>query len=71
MVELFTGLLAEAASAGVIRADLQHERVAGAVLQAVMFNAFASTISGLAARQSGASAAEELWDLVFHGISTR
>jgi AcrR family transcriptional regulator len=71
LVELFTGLLDEASSAGVIRSDLQAERVAGAVLQAVMFNAFASTISGVAGRQSGASAAEELWDLVFHGIATR
>jgi len=35
-----------------------------------MFNAFTTTISGLTGRQSGPAAAEELWDVVFHGIGS-
>jgi AcrR family transcriptional regulator len=68
LVTLLTELLDEAASGGVIRSGLQHARIAGVVLQAIMFNAFATTISGLAGRQPGPVAAEELWDLIFHGI---
>jgi AcrR family transcriptional regulator len=70
LVSLLTELLDEAADAGAIRPGLQHTRIAGVVLQAIMFNAFATTISGSAARQSGQAAAEELWDLVFNGIGT-
>jgi hypothetical protein len=41
--------------------------MAGVVLQAVMFNAFATTISGTPVRaDSGAD--EELWQLVFRGL---
>jgi len=68
LVSLLTELLDEAAEAGVIRAGLQHTRVAGVVLQAIMFNAFATTISGAAGRQGADAASEELWELVFDGI---
>jgi hypothetical protein len=68
LVSLLTELLDDAAEAGAIRPGLQHAHVAGVVLQAIMFNAFTTTISGLAGRQSGQAAAEELWDVVFHGI---
>jgi AcrR family transcriptional regulator len=68
IVSLLTELLDDAAEAGAIRPGLQHTRIAGVVLQAIMFNAFATTISGAAGRQSGQAAAEALWDVVFHGI---
>jgi AcrR family transcriptional regulator len=70
LVDLLTELLDEAATAGVIRPGLQHGRIAGVVLQAIMFNAFATTISGAAGRQSGEAGAEELWDVILHGISS-
>src|SRR3954447_23315593 len=70
LVALLTELLADAAGEGVIRPRLQHARIAGVVLQAIMFNAFATTISGSAGRQSGQAGAEELWDVIFHGIGT-
>ena len=38
------------------------------LLQAIMFNAFASTISGTSVREGSA---DDLWDLVLHGIAAR
>jgi len=70
LVTLLTELLDEAADAGAVRPGLQHAHVAGVVLQAIMFNAFTTTISGLTGRQSGQAAAEERWDVVFNGIGT-
>lgn len=67
LVEFFETILAEAAEAGVIRADMRSRRVAGFVLQAVMFNAFVTTISG-SWRAEGDDVAEEMWDLLFHGL---
>jgi len=67
LVVLFERLLDDAAAAGVLRPGLDHRSVAGTVLEVVMFNAFAATIGG-ASLKDGTSAAEELWDLVFHGI---
>ena len=60
----------EAAEAGVTRAGLQTRSVAGVALQAIMFNAFAATISGSSIRPDGHEAAEEFWDLFIHGIAT-
>jgi len=71
LVSLLTDLLDEAAEAGAVRPGLQHPHIAGVVLEAIMFNAFTTTISGAAGRQSGQAAAEELWDVVFHGIGAR
>jgi AcrR family transcriptional regulator len=70
VVSLFEQLLDEAAAAGAIRPGLQHRSVAGVMLQAIMFNAFAATISGSSIRPDGHDAAEELWDLIIHGIGT-
>jgi AcrR family transcriptional regulator len=70
LLALLTELLADAAADGAIRPGLQHTRIAGVVLQSIMFNAFATTISGVAGRQPAAAAAEELWDLIFHGIGS-
>ena len=67
LVEFFETILAVAAQAGGIRADMRSRRVAGFVLQSVMFNAFVTTISG-SWRAEGDDVAEEMWDLLFHGL---
>lgn len=66
LVALLEQVLDEAAAAGAIRPRLNHRRIAGIVLQAVMFNAFAATISGSPAYDG--DAAEEAWSLIFDGI---
>jgi AcrR family transcriptional regulator len=68
MVTLFDELLDAAGAAGVVRPDLRDSRIAGTVLQAVMFNAFAATISGTPIREDDADA-DELWDFILHGIA--
>ena len=68
LVSLLEEVLDDAAKAGVVRDGLKHGHIAGVVLQAIMFNAFATTISGAAGRQPGDAAAAELWELIFHGI---
>ena len=62
-------LLDEAAAAGKIRSGMAHHRMAGVILQAVMFNAFATTISGTPLR-ADSDADEELWALILGGIGT-
>jgi AcrR family transcriptional regulator len=62
-------LLDEAAAAGAIRGGLEHDTIAGVILQAIMFNAFATTISG-GSGQSPDDPAEQLWDLLFHGLAS-
>ena len=69
LLSLLEDLLDEAAKAGVIRSGLRHDRVAGVILQAVMFNAFTTTISASSTRPSRGDAAEELWDFLLHGVS--
>lgn len=61
-------LLDDAAAAGALRTGLGHRRLAGVLLNEIMFNAFASTISGTPVREGGS---EELWDLILHGIAAR
>lgn len=67
LVTLFEELLDDAAEAGAIRPDLRHTRIAGVVLQAIMFNFFATTISGSSPR-SDDDGAEGLWELLVQGI---
>jgi AcrR family transcriptional regulator len=67
LVDMFRELLDGALAAGLVRTGLGG-RAAGMVLEAVMFNAFSSTIGGNSARGDDQKAAEELWDLVAHGI---
>ena len=55
------------AEAGAVRPGLRHGPIAGIVLEAIMFNAFSMTIGGVSVRQRG-DPAEELWDLVLHGV---
>jgi AcrR family transcriptional regulator len=68
LVSLLEELLDEAAEAGAIRSDLPTRRIAGVLIQAISFNAFSATISGSSMRPDGAGAAEDLWDLLMHGI---
>lgn len=68
LVTLLEQVLDDAAAAGAIRPGFDHRRIAGVILQAVMFNAFASTISGSSLRDDDGTAATELWTLVFDGI---
>ncbi|MER5183382.1 TetR/AcrR family transcriptional regulator [Streptomyces sp. NPDC002896] len=68
MFALLHGLLDEAAAQGAIRSGLDHRAIAGTLLQAIMFNSFAVTISGSPVRADG-SDAEALWDLVLHGLA--
>jgi len=68
LVGLLERMLTDAAGAGVLRSDINHRRIAGILLQEIMFNAFASTISGTSVREGGA---DDLWDLVLHGIAAR
>jgi AcrR family transcriptional regulator len=68
VVSLLERLLDDAAAAGAIRSGMDHRSVAGIALQAIMFNAFAATISGTSIGQDGAGAADELWTLFIHGI---
>jgi hypothetical protein len=68
VVSLFVQLLDDAAAAGAIRSDLSNRSVAGVALQAIMFNAFADTISGTPIPPDGHDEAEQLWYLFIHGI---
>lgn len=69
LVALFEEVFDEAVAAGSIRAGLPRRRVAGVVLESIMFNAFSATIAGASVEPDGAGAAEELWDLILHGLA--
>jgi AcrR family transcriptional regulator len=68
LVSLFEEILTEASAAGAIRADINHRRVAGIILEAIMFNVFSATIGGAPLEGDGADPAEELWDLLLNGM---
>jgi AcrR family transcriptional regulator len=68
LVGLLEGILQEGTAAGQLREDINHRRIAGILLQEIMFSAFASTISGTPIREGGPG---DLWDLVLHGIAKR
>lgn len=68
LLTLLEELLEDAASAGLTRPGLSHRQIAGVVLQAIMFNAFASAISGSYRHGDQDASAEGLWDLLLHGI---
>jgi AcrR family transcriptional regulator len=70
LVELFEEVLGDAIDAGAVRADLPRRRAAGVVLEAIMFNAFSSTIGGLSPQDGEGDPAEELWGLIFRGMAT-
>jgi AcrR family transcriptional regulator len=66
LVLLFERALADAAATGAVRGDVS---VIGVLLQTIMFNAFATTIGRSQAQVD--DAAEQLWDLILNGISSR
>jgi AcrR family transcriptional regulator len=69
LVELAEELLSDAIAAGHLRKDLDVRRTAGVVIQAVSFHAFSATISGTSLKGDVAVPAEELWQLLFRGMS--
>ena len=69
LVTQFEALLDEAAETGAIRQGLDHRRITGVVLQAVMFNAFADTISAIPYDADATTASTGLWDLLLHGLA--
>ncbi len=70
IVALFNEILDGASTAGVIRPGLRNSFLSGTMLEAIMFNAFSSTIAGVSVRKE-ADPAEELWDLLVNGIGVR
>jgi AcrR family transcriptional regulator len=70
LVSLFGEVLDEAVAAGVIRPELRRGTIVGMVLEAIMFNTFSATIGGTSIRAETVDPAEELWDLVFHGVGS-
>jgi AcrR family transcriptional regulator len=65
VVLLLDQLLDEADAAGALRPGLDRRRITGVVLQATMFNSFASVISASPAGPGD----EALFDLLLHGIA--
>jgi len=70
LVSMFTDVFDEAVAAGAVRADLSQRRLVGVILETIMFNAFSSTIGGSGAEQDRGDPAEELWELILHGIGS-
>jgi AcrR family transcriptional regulator len=68
LVSLFSEVLDQAGAAGTIRSDLRRGPIVGMVLEAIMFNTFSATIGGTSIRAERADPAEELWDLILHGV---
>ena len=68
LVSFFDEVLDEAVTAGAVRGDLSKRRIAGVVLEAIMFNAFSTTIGGSAPEADPGDPAQELWELLLHGI---
>lgn len=68
LVALMEGVLADAAAAGALRQDLNHRRLAGVLLNEIMFNVFSATISGSSVQDHSP---DDFWDLVLHGIAAR
>ena len=52
MVALFDRLLDDAAEAGAIRPGLRTGFLTGTMLEAIMFNAFSTTIAGVSVRKA-------------------
>jgi AcrR family transcriptional regulator len=68
LVSLFGEVLDEAETAGCIRSGLRRSPIAGMVLEAIMFNAFSTTIGGTSVRTVDPDPAEELWEFILHGV---
>jgi AcrR family transcriptional regulator len=70
VVALFDQLLEDASEAGAIRPGLRGSFLSGTMLEAVMFNAFSTTIAGVSVRKDE-DPAEDLWELFLHGVAVR
>jgi AcrR family transcriptional regulator len=70
LVSLLHRLLDDAADGGAISPDLDREQVAGVVLQAIMFNTFATTLTGSTTDESPGRG-DLLWRLLVGGLSGR
>ena len=70
LVKAYESLLDDAVAAGAIRSGFDHRRITGVVLQAVMFNTFADTISASSIGEAE-PAAEGLWELLIDGLGRR
>lgn len=70
LVSLFGEVLEDAEAAGCIRPGLRRSPIAGMVLEAIMFNAFSSTIGGASVRRVDPDPAEELWEFILHGVGS-
>jgi AcrR family transcriptional regulator len=68
LVSLLQGLLEDAAVAGGIQAGRDFEDVAGLILQAIMFNAFSSTITG-STTDEVAGRGELFWEVLLNGLA--
>jgi AcrR family transcriptional regulator len=68
LVALLRDLLDDAADAGDILAGRDFEQVAGIILQAIMFNAFASTVTG-SATDALPGRGELFWEVLLHGLA--
>ena len=69
VVSLFEDVIDDAVAAGEVRDDVRQRRVAGIVLEAILFHSFSTTIIGREADANGGDPAEELWDIILHGIA--
>ena len=70
LVTLLVDLLDDAAAAGAIRSGLHHRRIAGILLQTIMFSAFGSDHQRLVPARRGREWAEELWGVLVQGIGS-
>ena len=70
LVALFEEVLDQAVEAGAVRAGQSHGPIVGVVLEAIMFNTFSSTIGGMSVHPHEGNSAEDLWELIFHGIGS-
>ena len=67
--DLFEEALNEAIDAKAIRTEAGRSPIVGIVLEVIMFNIFSSTIGGRSLRPGERNSAEELWELILHGVS--
>lgn len=68
LLALFSELVGAAEAAGGLRSPLPRAHVTSVILEMIVFNAYATTIGGSAARVGADGGAELLWDLLSGGI---
>jgi AcrR family transcriptional regulator len=70
LASLFGEVFDGAVSAGAVRGDVNRSRLAGVVLQAIMFHPFSTVIGGPGREPDRHDPAEELWQLVLRGVTS-